>query len=126
MVKNLDDIMPVGISSTMRFGFAAAVMLPMLLAPLSDELEEVLGEDRIRRREIGTSIGSSVGGSGSSSVDSSNSRDTSMRIENVFQFLEQPSRLSASLAGMEIGLYNSIGYIAQAVGLRTTTASKVR
>ncbi len=101
-------------------------MLPMLLAPLSDELEEVLGEDRIRRREIGTSIGSSVGGSGSSSVDSSNSRDTSMRIENVFQFLEQPSRLSASLAGMEIGLYNSIGYIAQAVGLRTTTASKVR
>lgn len=47
-------------------------------------------------------------------------------MQNMFQFLEEPSRLSAGLAGMEIGLYNSIGYIAQAVGLRTTTASKVR
>ena len=28
------------------------------------------------------------------------------------------------LAGMEVGMYNSIGYIAQVVGLKTTTASK--
>ena len=36
------------------------------------------------------------------------------------------SRLSIIVAGMEIGLYNSIGYLFQAEGLKTTTASKVR
>ncbi len=33
---------------------------------------------------------------------------------------------SVGLAGMEIGLWNSIGYISQAIGLRTTAASTVR
>jgi hypothetical protein len=32
----------------------------------------------------------------------------------------------ATLAGFEVGMWNSIGYIAQAVGLATTDASKVR
>jgi len=36
------------------------------------------------------------------------------------------TRLSIIVAGMEIGLYNSIGYLFQAEGLKTTTASKVR
>jgi hypothetical protein len=38
----------------------------------------------------------------------------------------EPSRLSVGLAGMEIGLWNSIGYLSQAIGLRTTAASTVR
>ena len=42
----------------------------------------------------------------------------------LLKFGEEPTRLSAGLAGMEIGMYNAIGYIAQAVGLKTTTASK--
>ena len=118
MVKNLDDIMPVGISSTMRFGFAALVMLPMLIAPLSDELEVSTDE----RRRMKTTRES-----GETRCSSSSGRIDDDRIENImFPFLQEPSRLSAGLAGMEIGLYNSIGYITQAVGLRTTTASKVR
>jgi drug/metabolite transporter (DMT)-like permease len=44
--------------------------------------------------------------------------------------VEQPTttttRRSIIVAGMEIGLYNSIGYLFQAEGLKTTTASKVR
>ena len=36
------------------------------------------------------------------------------------------TRRSIIVAGMEIGLYNSIGYLFQAEGLKTTTASKVR
>ncbi len=117
MVKNLDDIMPVGISSTIRFGFAALVMLPLLIRPLADELAKERRRIKITRD---TGEKRSISSSSSGRIDDD-------RIENViFQFLEEPSRLSVGLAGMEIGLYNSIGYIAQAVGLRTTTASKVR
>ena len=134
MVKNLDDIMPVGISSTMRFGFAAIVMFPMLLAPLSEELRVVgvsssKGEEQSSSRRSSSrrsSVRTETGRNGVSD-DGSGSRSEYGRIlQKMFQFLEEPSRLSAGLAGMEIGLYNSIGYIAQAVGLRTTTASKVR
>ena len=37
----------------------------------------------------------------------------------------EPTSLAAGLAGMEIGMYNSIGYITQAVGLKTIPANKV-
>lgn len=39
---------------------------------------------------------------------------------------EPTTQMSIIFAGMEIGLYNSIGYLFQAEGLKTTTASKVR
>jgi len=42
----------------------------------------------------------------------------------LLEVTEEPTRLSAGLAGMEIGIWVSIGYIAQAIGLQTTTASK--
>ena len=131
MVKNLDDIMPVGISSTMRFGFAAIVMFPMLLAPLPEELR-VVGVSSSKGEEQSSSRSSSSGsvrtetGRNGVSDDGGGRSEYGRIMQNMFQFLEEPSRLSAGLAGMEIGLYNSIGYIAQAVGLRTTTASKVR
>ena len=90
--------MSVGLASTLRFGFAALAMLPLLFAPIDAELTLMAKE----RRD----------GSGTSG--------------NVLSELwEEPTRLSAGLAGMEIGLYNSVGYLAQAVGLKTTTASKV-
>ena len=83
-VKALDESMPVAVSSTLRFGFAAVAMLPWLIAPISDELK----------------LMSQVEGN------------------------EEPTRLSVALAGMEIGVLNSVGYISQAIGLKTTTASK--
>lgn len=75
-VKLLGDIMPVGVSSTLRFGLAALATLPWLLQK-GDENEET---------------------------------DVSF---------------NAALAGFEVGMWNSVGYIAQAVGLETTDASKV-
>lgn len=92
VVKSLDEIIPVGVSSTLRFGLAAFAMLPCLIAPLSDELKN--------------------------NLESATKKTT-------YAFME-PSRLSVGLAGMEIGLWNSIGYLSQAIGLRTTAASTVR
>jgi len=89
VVKQLDEIMPVGVSSTLRFGLAAFAMLPLLIAPLSEEFKN-------------------------------NVKNTASK--TTYAFME-PSRLSVGLAGMEIGLWNSIGYISQAIGLRTTAAS---
>jgi drug/metabolite transporter (DMT)-like permease len=37
---------------------------------------------------------------------------------------DMTTTLAASLAGFEVGLWNSVGYVAQAVGLETTSASK--
>lgn len=92
VVKSLDEIIPVGVSSTLRFGLAAFAMLPWLIAPLSDDLRN--------------------------NLESATKKTT-------YAFME-PSRLSVGLAGMEIGLWNSIGYLSQAIGLRTTAASTVR
>ncbi len=92
VVKSLDEIIPVGVSSTLRFGLAAFAMLPWLIAPLSDEF--IIN------------------------IESATKKTT-------YAFME-PSRLSVGLAGMEIGLWNSIGYLSQAIGLRTTAASTVR
>ena len=92
VVKQLDEIIPVGVSSTLRFGLAAFAMLPLLIAPLSDEF----------KRNVKNGAGKAT-----------------------YAFME-PSRLSVGLAGMEIGLWNSIGYISQAIGLRTTAAGTVR
>lgn len=89
MVKSLDESMSVGMSSTLRFGFAAVAMLPWLFAPLDDELKNA-------------------------TVDADDGELAK----------EGPSRFSVGLVGMEIGMYAAVGYIAQAVGLKTTTASK--
>ena len=107
IVKSIDEIdgMSVGMASTLRFGFAALAMLPLLFAPIDAELKLAAKE----RRDGG-------GGGGVAMMNGN----------NVLSGLwEEPTRLSAGLAGMEIGLYNSVGYLAQAVGLKTTTASKV-
>mmetsp|Transcript_4689 Transcript_4689/g.10328 ORF Transcript_4689/g.10328 Transcript_4689/m.10328 type:complete len:570 (-) Transcript_4689:37-1746(-) len=112
-VKSLDERMSVGLSSTLRFGFAALIMLPWLFAPM-EEYES-----------------KSLMSSSSSLSESSERNDADGSIDGNFDsFFRKllaggdPTKLSATLAGMEIGLYNSIGYIAQAVGLKTTTASK--
>jgi drug/metabolite transporter (DMT)-like permease len=75
LVKLLGDIMPVGISTTLRFGLAALATLPWL-------------------------------------IDFSNSNNNNKNAQ------------AATLLGLEVGMWNSIGYVAQAVGLETTLASK--
>jgi len=99
MVKSLNDSMSVGMSSTLRFGFAAVAMLPWLFAPIDDELKASASD---RNSDVG---------------------QKSNILSQLTQLMEEPSRLSVALTGMEIGTYAAIGYIAQAAGLKTTTAS---
>ena len=96
MVKSLDESLSVGISSTLRFGFAAFCMLPWLLAPIHEDLK-TLAKERMLKCKTDLEMCS----------------------------YEEPTRLAAGLAGLEIGAYNSIGYITQAVGLKTIPANKV-
>jgi drug/metabolite transporter (DMT)-like permease len=73
LVKLLGDTMPVGISTSLRFGLAALATLPWLM-------------------------------------DS--------------KLWKSKSAQAAAWLGLEVGMWNAIGYVAQAVGLETTLASK--
>lgn len=68
---------PIGASTTLRFGLAALVTLPWLVP---------------------------------------STRKESLRVDCP--------DIAATMAGLEVGMWNSMGYIAQAVGLQTTAASK--
>jgi len=85
MVKVLDQQMPVGISSSLRFGLAALIALPFLFSP-------------------------------GKKADDTN--DNTAIDENPLSFWGPVS------VGMEVGLWHSFGYIAQAIGLQTVDASK--
>jgi len=92
MVKILDENMPVGISTTLRFALSAAVTLPWLLAPALKETDST------------------------SSITSPTS--------DVHESRDLMKALSPAIAGMEVGMWNSVGYLSQAIGLTTTLASK--
>jgi len=47
-----------------------------------------------------------------------------MQLETASDNGESDRRVMATMYGLEVGLWNSIGYVAQAVGLETTLASK--
>lgn len=102
LVKLLGETdMSIGVSSTVRFGMAAMATLPWLLMPPKQP--------------------TTSSNDGERSEASSNSNNV------IASFSNDPATataLSASLAGFEVGLWNSIGYVAQAVGLETTAASK--
>lgn len=60
-------------------------------------------------------------------ADKSSSGDTTADNSSRKGFslaLPQGPELAATLAGFEVGMWNSVGYVAQAVGLETTAASK--
>ena len=93
LVKLLGEAhLPIGASSTLRFGMAALATLPWLLPTTTTTM---------KREETDTSH-----------VPMSNS------------YYYTPQQVQATLLGLEVGLYNAIGYVAQAVGLETTAASK--
>jgi len=84
-VKLLDESVPVGISTTLRFALATLATLPWLVGPSE-----------------GTSL--------------SNAKEN--------QNTAISTSLAAAFAGLEVGAWNSIGYISQAIGLESTEASK--
>jgi hypothetical protein len=53
IVKSIDEIdgMSIGMASTLRFGFAAFAMMPMLFVPIDVELKRIAMEGRGRREE---------------------------------------------------------------------------
>jgi len=99
-VKLLGDTMPVGISSTLRFGMAALATSPWLL---------------------GWGTGGGTDGD-KQKISSSTTTAAPFRLPTRETF--QTPEWGAVVAGLEVGLWNSIGYVAQAVGLETTLASK--
>ena len=87
-VKMLDETVPVGISTMLRFALASLATLPWL-----------------------------VGKSGSDKQSLSKENDA---VEKD----AMPTSLAAAIAGLEVGAWNSIAYISQAVGLESSDASK--
>eukprot|EP00529_Nitzschia_sp_RCC80_P011579 CAMPEP_0113521742 /NCGR_PEP_ID=MMETSP0014_2-20120614/44813_1 /TAXON_ID=2857 /ORGANISM="Nitzschia sp." /LENGTH=627 /DNA_ID=CAMNT_0000419743 /DNA_START=322 /DNA_END=2205 /DNA_ORIENTATION=+ /assembly_acc=CAM_ASM_000159 len=90
LVKLLGDTMPVGISTTFRFGLAALATSPFLFSKTMSKSSD---------ENTGTGVQAA-----------SDSND-----DDIWKVL---------WLGFEVGLWNSIGYVAQAVGLETTLASK--
>lgn len=102
VIKIMGDTMPVGISATLRFGLAALATLPWLVQPPKDGstlLEEFTSETTNKNKK--------------------------KNVWDTVVSLSQTTTVGAALAGFEVGLWNSVGYLAQAVGLATTDASKV-
>ena len=101
VVKILGDTMPVGISASLRFGLAALATLPWLLQPPKDGSKLLLDFSKNEEQQP--------------------SKNMWERMQQVVS----TSTVGAALAGFEVGMWNSVGYLAQAVGLETTDASKV-
>mmetsp|Transcript_31364 Transcript_31364/g.31857 ORF Transcript_31364/g.31857 Transcript_31364/m.31857 type:complete len:473 (+) Transcript_31364:85-1503(+) len=101
LVKILGDTMPEGVSLTLRFSLASLVTLPWLF-------------EGIKQGDVGISDTDTDTESDTDSVELFNASNN-----NNFNDLYM-----ATWLGFEVGLWNSIGYVAQAVGLETTPASK--
>lgn len=93
VVKLLGDEMPVGISTSLRFGLAALATLPWLV---SGYLPSINGDSTANANTIDSELSAT----------------------------QNDRRVMAMMYGLEVGLWNSIGYVAQAVGLETTLASE--
>lgn len=112
VVKILDETMPVGISSTLRFAMAALATLPWLLAPSSSAPKKGGDEEVIEASTFAVED------------EQGSSENKKGGIAGWWDGVQSDAALAAGIAGFEVGLWNSIGYIAQAVGLETTEAGK--
>jgi len=102
LVKILDQSMPVGASTALRFGIAGLITLPWFLPKF--HFNQKQSHKNAPEKELSISI------------------DT----VNGFYLDDEALKrfMDVSLAGLEIGFWVSIGYIAQALGLETVDASK--
>lgn len=117
LVKILGDTMPVAISGVLRFGMASMVTLPWLLStpPAPEATTAVHGHQAI----------AAVDGVVDQHQPKRNWWDDLVLMITGHNQPAQQAALAAALAGFEVGMWNSVGYVAQAVGLATTAASKV-
>lgn len=105
VVKVLNESVPTGISTTLRFALAALATLPWLIAPPSQKDTTPATSAAPEVKEFHSNI---------------NGLQSLLNIDGP-----SSASLAAACAGFEVGAWNSLGYIAQAVGLETTDASKV-
>ncbi|KAL7572521.1 hypothetical protein ACA910_000345 [Epithemia clementina (nom. ined.)] len=89
-----DTSLPVGVTSTLRFGLAALATSPWLFAPSKSSPEETYDDDAL--------------------LSTAGATDLTLL----------PDSWGSFLGGFEVGLWASIGYIAQAVGLESTPAGE--
>jgi drug/metabolite transporter (DMT)-like permease len=122
VVKLLGDEMPVSISSSLRFGLATFATLPWLLDGF---LPIFPGKNKNNNNKDNDNINNSNSNSNSQQLEGINKINTSTIISNInHNAIFDNSRVMATLWGLEVGMWNSFGYVAQAVGLETTLASK--
>jgi drug/metabolite transporter (DMT)-like permease len=117
VVKLLGDEMPVSISSSLRFGLAAFATLPWLLDGF---LPIFPGKNKSNNNDHDNTNNSN---SNSQQLEDMYKVNTSTNSINHSAIVDN-SRVMATLWGLEVGMWNSFGYVAQAVGLETTLASK--
>lgn len=106
-VKVLNENVPVQLGTAMRFLLAAAVTAPWLFRKAPVPVHE-----------------SSSQAKGNQDMETSNSNihgNTSQM--NVKAQSNHNNKYGVLLGGMEVGTWNAIGYLAQAIGLETTHAS---
>ena len=124
VVKLLGDEMPVSISSSLRFGLATFATLPWLLDGF---LPIFPGKNKNNNNKDNNIINNSNSNSNSNSqqLEGINKINTGTILNNInHNAIFDNSRVMATLWGLEVGMWNSFGYVAQAVGLETTLASK--
>lgn len=107
MVKIMNESIPAEIGTSLRFALGAAATLPWLLRPSSTKDSQnakiLLTDDLENQTALGTS---------KQQLDKVQERPI---IDDVV--------LGSLLAGFEIGIWNTLGYLSQSVGLQTTAAS---
>ena len=130
IIKVLGDTMPVGISATLRFGLAALATLPWLLAPPKDgsSLWDSLNTENVVEKESSSTTSSAIAANPSTATSTRSAISPPWHNNwwDSVKSLASTTTVGAALAGFEVGMWNSVGYLAQAVGLETTDASKVR
>ena len=107
-VKVLNENIPVGFGTALRFALASVVTLPWLF---QDSATAETDSETNTNTGIETDI----------STDISTGATTSGEVQTLNG--SQVASMGAILGGVEVGIWNGIGYLSQAVGLETTHAS---
>ena len=107
-VKVLNENIPVGFGTALRFALASVVTLPWLF---QDSATAETDSETNTNTGIETDI----------STDNSTGATTSGEVQTLNG--SQVASMGAILGGVEVGIWNGIGYLSQAVGLETTHAS---
>mmetsp|Transcript_5800 Transcript_5800/g.11828 ORF Transcript_5800/g.11828 Transcript_5800/m.11828 type:complete len:520 (-) Transcript_5800:214-1773(-) len=109
------EAMPVGLSTTLRFGLAALAMSPWLLVP-STKHNKTKKQRQLQQQQLVEDDETAV----SSTITATAPFLTKQQQQQPY--FDESSKV-ALMTGFEVGLWNMVGYIAQAVGLQTTAAS---